>query len=59
MVEESKTKDKDFVAVFRQTKRDAEATKRMTALEEHWGSAAKKSYARAVELANEAARLAK
>jgi len=45
--------------VFRQTKRDADATKRMTALEEHWGSAAKKSYARAVELANEAARLAK
>ena len=59
VVEESKTKDKGFVAVFRQTKRDADATKRMTALEEHWGSAAKKSYARAVELANEAARLAK
>jgi ABC-type Fe3+ transport system substrate-binding protein len=59
VVEESKTKDKGFVAVFRQTKRDADATKRMTALEEHWGSAAKKNYARAVELANEAARLAK
>ena len=59
LVDEQKTKDKGFVAMFRQTKRDAEATKRMTALEEQWGSAAKKNYARAVELANEAARLAK
>jgi phosphoglycerate transport regulatory protein PgtC len=59
VVDESKTKDKGFVAVFRQTKRDAAATKRMTALEEHWGTEAKRNYAKAVDLAAEAARLAK
>jgi ABC-type Fe3+ transport system substrate-binding protein len=59
VVDEAKTKDKGFVALFRQTKKDAEATKRMTALEEHWGAAARKNYARAAELANEAGRLAK
>lgn len=59
VVDESKTKDKGFVALFRQTKKDAEATKKLTALEEHWGAAARKNYARAVELATEAARLAR
>jgi ABC-type Fe3+ transport system substrate-binding protein len=59
VVDESKTRDKGFVAVFRQTKKDAEATKRMTALEEHWGTEAKRSYAKAVELAHEAGRLSK
>jgi ABC-type Fe3+ transport system substrate-binding protein len=59
VVDEAKTKDKGFVALFRQTKKDAEATKRMTALEEHWGAAARKNYARAADLANEAARLAR
>jgi hypothetical protein len=59
VVDEAKTKDKGFVALFRQTKKDAEATKRTTALEEHWGAAARKNYARAAELANESGRLAK
>jgi ABC-type Fe3+ transport system substrate-binding protein len=59
VVDEQKMKDKEFLAMFRQTKKDAEATKRMTALEEHWSNEAKKNYARAVELANQAAALAK
>jgi len=59
VVDEQKMKDKEFLAMFRQSKRDAEATKRMTALEEHWSNEARKNYARAVELANQAAALAK
>jgi len=59
VVDEQKMKDKEFLAMFRQSKKDAQATKRMTALEEHWSNEAKKNYARAVELANEAAALAK
>jgi len=52
-------RDKGFLAVFRATKKDAETTKRVTALEEHWSTEAKKNYARAVELANQAAATAK
>ena len=59
VVDEAKMKDKEFLAMFRQVKKDAESTKRMTALEEHRPNEAKKNYARAVELANEATRLAK
>jgi phosphoglycerate transport regulatory protein PgtC len=59
VVDESKTRDKGFLAVFRAAKRDAETTKRVTALEEHWSTEAKKNYARAVELANQAAATAK
>ena len=59
VVDEQKMQDKEFLAMFRQAKKDAEATKRMTALEEHWSNEAKKNYARAVELANQAAALAK
>ena len=58
VVDESKSKDKEFLALFRDTKRSAETTKRTTALEEHWANEAKKNYARAVALANEAAKLA-
>ncbi len=59
VVGEDKTRDKEFLAIFRQSKKDAQATKRVTALEEHWSNEAKKNYARAVELANQAAALAK
>ena len=59
VVDESKMRDKGFLAVFRATKKDAETTKRVTALEEHWSTEAKKNYARAVELANQAAATAK
>ncbi len=59
VVSEQKSKDKDFLALYRNTKRDAEKTKQVTGLEEYWGNTARKNYARAVELANQAAALAK
>jgi len=59
VVDETKVKDKDFLAVFRATKRDAETSKRVTALEEHWSSEAKKNYAKAMDLARQAAALAR
>ena len=59
VVTEQKSKDKEFLALYRNTKRDAERTKQTTALEEYWSNAAKKNYLRAVDLANQAAALAK
>ena len=59
VVDEAKTRDKEFLAMFRQIKKDTETTKRLSALEEHWSNEAKKNYARAVELATQAAALAK
>ena len=59
VVTEQKSKDKDFLALYRNTKRDAEKTKQTTALEEYWSNTARKNYQRAVELANQAAALAK
>ena len=41
------------------TVRDAEKTKQTIALEEYWSNTARKNYARAVELAQQAAALAK
>jgi ABC-type Fe3+ transport system substrate-binding protein len=55
IVGEEKTKDKEFLALFRETKRDSERTKKITGLEEYWNSLARKNYAKAVELANQAA----
>jgi phosphoglycerate transport regulatory protein PgtC len=57
IVGEEKTKDKEFLALFRDTKRDSERTKKITGLEEYWNSLARKNYAKAVELANQAAAL--
>src|SRR5450759_435082 len=59
VVSEDKSKDKEFLALYRSTKRDAEKTKQVTALEEYWGNTARRNYARAIELANQAAALAK
>jgi ABC-type Fe3+ transport system substrate-binding protein len=59
IVSEDKSKDKEFLALYRNTKRDAEKTKQTTGLEEYWSNTARKNYARAVELAKEAAALAK
>ena len=59
VVTEQKSKDKEFLALYRNTKRDAEKTKQTTALEEYWSNTARKNYLRAVELANQAASLAK
>ncbi len=59
IVSEEKSKDKEFLALFRETKRSAEKTKQMTGLEEYWNSTARKNYTRAAELANRAAAMAK
>jgi len=59
VVDETKTRDKGFLALFRETKRDAARQKQMTALEEHWGKEARQNYDRAVALARQAAAAAK
>ena len=59
IVSEQKSKDKEFLALYRNTKRDAEKTKQTTALEEYWSKTARANYQRAAELANQAAALAK
>jgi hypothetical protein len=59
IVSEAKSKDKEFLALFSQTKRDALKTKQLTGLEEYWSSTARKNYLRAAELANQAAALAR
>ena len=59
VVSEQKAQDKEFLALYRGTKRDALKTKQVTALEEYWGNTARRNYARAVELANQAAATAK
>lgn len=59
LVSAEKAADKDFLALYATTKRDALKTKEVTALEEFWGREARKNYARAEELAQQAAALAK
>ncbi|MFN7087099.1 MAG: ABC transporter substrate-binding protein [Burkholderiales bacterium] len=59
VVSAEKSRDKEFLALYRNTKRDAQKTKQVTALEEYWNSTARRNYARAVELAGQAAALAK
>ena len=59
IVSEEKSKDKAFLALFRETKRSAQKTKQLTGLEEYWNSTARKNYVRAAELANQAAAMAK
>lgn len=59
VVGEEKSRDKEFLALFRDTKRDAAKTKQMTGLEEYWNSLARKNYARAAELASQAAAMAR
>ena len=54
-----KAKDKEFLALFRDTKRDADKTKKITGLEEYWSSLSRKNYARALELANQATSMAR
>lgn len=59
IVSEAKSKDKEFLALFRETKRSAQKTKQLTGLEEYWNSTARKNYVKAAELANQAAAMAK
>ena len=56
---EEKAKDKEFLALFRDTKRDSDRTKKITGLEEYWNSLARRNYAKAAELANQAAVMAR
>ena len=58
-VDESRAKDKGFLAVFRATKKTADVTKQLSALEERWSSESKRNYARAAELAAQAGNLAR
>ena len=59
VVSEEKSKDKEFLALYRNTKRDAERTKQTTALEEYWSNTARRNYEKAAELARQAAALVK
>ena len=59
LVDDAKMRDDAFVKIFRETKRDAETQKRMTALEEHWAKEARRNYERAAELAKRASELAR
>ena len=59
LVSEAKMKDKEFLALFRDTKRDAAKTKQITGLEQYWNSVARKNYVRAQELATQAAGMAR
>ncbi len=54
-----KVQDKEFLKLYSASKRDAMKTKTVTALEEEWGSQARKNYERAQELAGQAAALAR
>ncbi len=55
IVSEAKSKDKEFLALFRDIKRDALKIKQLTGLEDYWNSTARKNYIRAAELAGQAA----
>lgn len=59
VVSKERAAEKEFLAVFSATARDAKKAKRMTQLEEYWSTEAKKNYARVLELARQAASLAK
>jgi phosphoglycerate transport regulatory protein PgtC len=59
LVKADKVKDKGFLDLFSTTKRDAMRTKEVTALEEYWGRESRKNYAKAEELAKQAAALIK
>ncbi|HEX4326657.1 MAG TPA: extracellular solute-binding protein [Burkholderiales bacterium] len=59
VVDEARSRDAGFLQVFRSTKKSAENTKQLTALEERWSTEAKSNYARAVDLAQQAGALAK
>lgn len=59
VVSAEKVQDREFLKLYSAAKRDAMKTKKLTALEEEWGSQARKNYERAQELAAQAAALAR
>ena len=58
-VDEARARDKGFLAVFRATKKTADVTKQLSALEERWSLDARRNYLRAAELASQAGALAR
>lgn len=54
VVDAAKVADKEFLAVFAASKKDAAVNKRVTALEDHWNSSARANYERARALADQA-----
>jgi ABC-type Fe3+ transport system substrate-binding protein len=59
VVDSAKVADKEFLAVFAASKKDAAVNKRVTALEDHWNSTARGNYERAKTLAEQALAAAK
>jgi len=59
LVSEEKAKEKEFLALYSTTKRDALQAKQLTGLEEYWSRSARANYLKAAELANQAAALAR
>ena len=59
LVTQQQASDQEFLKLYATTKRDALKTKQITAQEEQWGQQARKNYARAVELAGQAAAMVK
>lgn len=54
VVDATKVADKEFLAVFAASKKDAAVNKRVTALEDHWNTSARANYERARSLAEQA-----
>ncbi|MBK9360469.1 MAG: extracellular solute-binding protein [Rubrivivax sp.] len=54
VVDAGKVADKEFLAVFAASKKDAAVNKRVTALEDHWNTSARQNYERARSLAEQA-----
>jgi ABC-type Fe3+ transport system substrate-binding protein len=59
VVDAAKVVDKEFLAVFAASKKDASINKRVTALEDHWNTSARGNYERARSLAEQALALAR
>jgi ABC-type Fe3+ transport system substrate-binding protein len=59
LVTEQQAADQEFLKLYATTKRDAIKTKQITAQEEQWGQQARKNYARAADLAGQAAAMVK
>ena len=59
IVGEKLASDKNFLALFAQSKKEARVTKQLSALEEQWATKARANYDRAIEFAGQAAALKK
>ena len=59
LVSDSMIKDKEFLALFLANRKDVAVAKQLTGLEDLWSSKARTNYARARDLANQAAALIK